>query len=154
MLKFRATAGAAIAAAGLAVGGLAVGATAAQAAPQAQHGSALSACQKWARAHTRVYITKATGNSRKGLTVSGEMVKVYCGGPDDFHFIITNKHFTGHLRSNAKINILVFGNNGIEFPRLPEAKFAHWVKTDHNSGVYQVTGSLKSIRGLTELYHP
>lgn len=143
-----------IAAAALAVGALGVGATAAEAAPQGAHGNPVTTCQKWAKDHTFVWIAKATGSPRKGLTVTGDMVRVHCGGPDDLQYIVTSKRFTGHLLPSAKIDVLVFGNNGPESRRLAEAKFPHWVATDHNSGIYEVTGSFKAIRGLLELYHP
>jgi hypothetical protein len=145
----------AVAAAGLAVGALtvgtlAIGATAAQAAPRA---NPQAACQKWAKEHTFVFLTKATGNPRAGLRVSGQTVRVHCGGPDDLQYIPTGKHFTGHLLPNAKINVLTF-TNGIQTPRLPQSKFSHWVATDHNSGIYSVTGPFKAIRALAEEYHP
>ena len=138
---------------GLAAGGLAVDATAAQAAPHGGHTSPLAACQKWAKEHTFVFLTKAAGNPKTGLTVIGQTVRVHCGGPDDLQFIPTGKRFTGHLLPNAKINVLTFAN-GIQTPRLPESKFAHWVATDHNSGIYSVTGPSKAIRALAEEYHP
>jgi hypothetical protein len=155
MMKNWARGKSAVAAAGLAVGaltagGLAVGATAAQAAP---HTSPLAACQKWAKEHTFVFLTKATGNPKAGLTVTGQTVRVHCGGPDDLQFIPTGKRFTGHLLPSAKINVLTF-TNGIQTPRLPESKFARWVATDHNSGIYSVTGPSKAIRALAEEYHP
>jgi hypothetical protein len=150
-----AIAAACLAAATLAtMAGTAHAAGTAQAAGHRPAGSQLTACQKWAKAHTFVWIKKAT-ESRKGvLTVTGDRATVYCGGPDDFHYIVTNKQFTGHLLPSAKINVLVFGNSGIEFPRLAQAKFPHWVATDHNSGIYAVTGPFKAIRALAEEYHP
>jgi hypothetical protein len=145
-----AVAAAGLAVGALAVGGLTVGATAAQAAP---HTSPLAACQKWAKEHTFVFLIKAEGNPKAGLTVIGQTVRVHCGGPDDLQFIETGKRFTGHLLPNAKINVLTF-TNGIQTPRLAESKFAHWVATDHNSGIYSVTGPSKAIRALAEEYHP
>ncbi len=159
MLKAPARAKTAIAAAGLAVAALTVGATAAQAAPTAQatlagsHSNPLAACQKWAKEHTFVWITKAKGNPKAGLVVTGQTVRVHCGGPDDLQYIQTGKRFTGHLLPSAKINVLTF-TNGIQSPRLPESKFPHWVATDHNSGIYAVTGPFKAIRALMEEYHP
>ena len=147
MLKTRARA--AIAAAGLAVAALAIGTTTAQAAPAAS----LAACQKWAKEHTFVWITKAKGNPKAGLVVTGQTVRVHCGGPDDLQYIPTGKRFVGHLLPTAKINVLTFAN-GIQSPRLPESKFAHWVATDHNSGIYSVTGPFEAIRALMEEYHP
>jgi hypothetical protein len=156
------TAKAAIAAAGLTVAAVAVGATGAQAAQAARvaqvaraatRANPEAACQKWAAEHTFVWITKAIGNPKAGLTVSGQTVKVHCGGPDDFQYDPTGKRFTGHLLPDAKINILTF-TNGIQTPRLPESKFSHWVATDHNSGIYGVTGPFKAIRALAEEYHP
>jgi hypothetical protein len=159
MTKTRAAAKTAIAAAGIAVGALTVGTTAAQAAPAAPHGAhgahgnPLAACQKWAKQHTFVRITKAKGNPRYGLTVTGQTVRVHCGGPDDLQYIQTGKPFKGHLLPHAKINVLTFAN-GIRTPRLAESKFPHWVATDDNSGVYSVTGPFKAIRALAEEYHP
>jgi hypothetical protein len=167
MLKTPATAKTAIAAAGLAVAALTVGATAAQAAPAAAqaasaaaqaasaapHSNPVAACQKWAKEHTFVQITKAKGNPKAGLVVTGQTVRVHCGGPDDLQYISTGKRFTGHLLPSAKINVLTF-TNGIQSPRLPESKFPHWVATDHNSSIYSVTGPFKAIRALMEEYHP
>lgn len=167
MMRIPARAKTAIAAAGLAVGMtvgavgmtvggvgmLAAGASAAQAAPAGGHGNPRAACQKWAKTHTFVWITKAKGHPKAGLTVSGQTVRVHCGGPDDLQYIPTGKRFTGHLRPSAKINVLTF-THGIQFPRLPQSKFAHWVAHDHNSGIYLVTGPIKAIRALAEEYHP
>jgi hypothetical protein len=159
MMKIRATAKTAIAVAGLAVGALTAGTTAAQAAPtthaapQGAHSNPLAACQKWAKNHTFVSITKAKGNPKAGLTVTGRLVRVHCGGPDDLQYITTRKPFAGHLLPGAKINVLTF-TNGIQFPRLAESKFPHWIATDHNSGIYAVTGRFKAIRALVEEYHP
>jgi hypothetical protein len=151
-----AAAKAAIAAAGIALGALTVGTTAAQAAPAAPaapHASPLAACHKWAKEHTFVRITKAKGNPRYGLTVTGQTVRVHCGGPDDLQYIETGKPFKGHLLPHATIKVLTF-TNGIHTPRLAESKFPHWVATDENSGVYSVTGPFKAIRALAEEYHP
>lgn len=160
MLNLLATAKTAIAAAGLAAGALSVGAAAAQAAPYVQHGAhaqhnnPLAACQKWAKDHTFVWIVKAAGSPKRGLTVTGDMIRVHCGGPDDLQYIVTSKHFTGHLLPGAKIDVLVFGKNGPESARLPESKFPHWVATDHSGNRYEVAGPFRAIRGLLELYHP
>jgi hypothetical protein len=139
-----------LAVAALAVAALAVGGTSAQAAVRT---SPLAACQKWAKQHTFVSITKATGNPKAGLTVSGQTVRVHCGGPDDLQYILTGKRFSGRLLPSAKINVLTF-TNGIQLPRLAESKFPHWVATDRNSGIYAVTGPFKAIRALSEEYHP
>src|ERR1700733_6816506 len=153
MLKTPARAKRAIAAPGLAVAALTVGATAAQAAPAPSHSNPVAACQKWAKEHTFVRITKAKGNPKAGLVVTGQTVRVHCGGPDDLQFITTGKRFTGHLLPSAKINVLTF-TNGIQSPRLPESKFPHWVATDYNGSIYSVTGPFKAIRALMEEYHP
>jgi hypothetical protein len=158
VMKLRPNAKSAIAAVGLAAAGLATGAIAAQASPHVASHSAGgfpgSNCQKWAKDNTFVWITKAAGNPRHGLTVTGQTVRVHCGGPDDLQYIATGKHFTGHLVPDAKINVLTFGTSGIEFPKLAESKFSHWVATDRNSGIYAVTGPVKAIRALQEEYHP
>ncbi|HEY1625145.1 MAG TPA: hypothetical protein VGG16_15235 [Streptosporangiaceae bacterium] len=145
-----------LAAGALVAGTLAAGTAVAQAAPAAGHSvssNPLAACRKYAKDHTFVWITKAKGNPRYGLTVTGQTVRVHCGGPDDLQYNPTGKHFTGHLLRNAKINVLTF-SNGIQFPRMPQSKFTHWVATDHNSGIYSVTGPFKAIRALAEEYHP
>jgi hypothetical protein len=154
MLSFRTTARAVIATACLTVGSLGAGAVAAQAAPHAGHGNPLAACQKWAKEHTFVMITRASGNPKAGLTVTGQRLGVHCGGPDDFHYVQLHKPFTGHLLPSAKVEVLVYGKNGPEDSRLPASKFAHWVATDHNGNTYQLTGSFKAIRGLLEAYIP
>ncbi|HLK01425.1 MAG TPA: hypothetical protein VKU39_16175 [Streptosporangiaceae bacterium] len=140
---------------GVLVAGAATVATSAtaQAAPQGHAGDPLAACRKWAKTHTFVFITKATDSRKAGLTVSGNTVVVHCGGPDDMQYIPTSKRFSGHLLPSATINVLVF-RNGIEFPRLPQSRFPHWVATDHNSGIYAVTGPFKAIRALHEEFHP
>jgi|SRR5580693_2064887 hypothetical protein len=156
MLSFKtAIAGAGLSVAALTAGAtaLAVGATAAEAAPVPAHSNPLAACQKWAKEHTFVWITKAKGNPKAGLTVTGQTVRVHCGGPDDLQYIPTGKRFAGHLLPTARINVLT-DTDGIQFPRLPESKFAHWVATDHTSGIYSVTGPFKAIRALAEEYHP
>jgi|SRR5579859_3453285 len=144
---------AAIAAVCLASGALAVGAAAAQAVPHGPAGDPNAACEKWAKTHVFVWIGKAAYTQKAGLTVTGDLVKVHCGGPDDLQYIVTNKAFAGHLQHTATINVLTVGN-GIAFPRLAQAKFPHWVATDHSGSIYQVTGKFTAIRALTEQFHP
>ena len=138
----------------LTVAALAGGAGAAVAAPaHGMPGTPNESCHRWATTHTFVSITKAKGNPKAGLTVSGLKVTVHCGGPDDMQYILTNKPFTGHLLPSAKIKILTF-TNGIQFPALAQAQFPRWVAHDHNSGIYTVAGPFSAIREIDEQYHP
>lgn len=154
MNKIRAGIAACLTAGALAAGAAAVvTAATAEAAPQVHAGDPLAACHKWAKSHTFVFITRATDSRKAGLNVSGNAVVVHCGGPDDMQYLPTSKRFSGHLLPSATINVLVF-SNGIQSPRLPQSKFPHWVATDHNSGIYAVTGPVKAIRALHEEFHP
>jgi hypothetical protein len=156
MLKFCTNAKNAIATVGLAAGVLAAGVVPAQAVSHTQdgsHGSPEAACQKWAKEHTFVWIAKAMGSPKVGLTVIGETLRVHCGGPDDFQYL-RSKPFTGHLLPTGTIDVLVYGNSGPRDARLPESKFSYWVATDRNGNTYEVTGSFKAIRALSENYIP
>lgn len=151
-LSTRATIVAALLAAGTATTGGAV----AQAAVASGHGSAgtpVQNCRKWARTHTFVWINKTKGTARTGLTVTGDMVTVHCGGPDDLQYNITNKPFTGHVLGSAKITVVTFAN-GVQSRPLPLAQFARWIRHDNVSKIFAVTGPFKAIRGLDEEYHP
>lgn len=138
----------------LVAGVLALSAGTAHAAYPGQAANPLAACQKWAKSHTFVLITKAARARGAGLNVAGQQVTVHCGGPDDMQYLPTGKRFAGRLRPAATINVLVFGRDGVEFPRLPQSRFPRWVATDHNSGIYTVTGPFRAIRALHEQYHP
>lgn len=145
-----------VAATMLAAGTLATCGAVAQAAVASGHGVAgtpVQDCHKWARTHTFVWIAKATGTARTGLTVSGDLVKVHCGGPDDLQYIITNKAFTGHVLGTAKITVVTFAN-GVQSRPLPLARFARWIRHDSTGRIFVVTGPFKAIRGLNEQYHP
>jgi hypothetical protein len=155
-LKIRMSARTMIAAALVAAGSLAAGGATALAAPAPGHGTSAApdeSCRQWAKTHTFVWIGRATGSPRAGLTVTGKRVTVYCGGPDDMHYIITSKPFAGHLRPSAKITVLS-DTNGIGFPALAQARFPRWVAHDQFGSIYAVTGPFKAIRELNEEYHP
>lgn len=145
-----------IAAALLAAGSLAAGGATALAAPAPGHGTPgvpNESCSKWARTHTFVWIAKASGSARAGLTVTGRRVTVHCGGPDDLQYIITGKRFAGHLLPSAKITVLS-DTDGIAFPALRQAQLPRWIARDHFGSIYAVTGPFKAIRDLNEQYHP
>jgi hypothetical protein len=155
-VKIRKRARTMIAVALLAAGSLAAGAGTALAAPAPGHGVPgvpNESCQKWAKTHTFVWIAKATGNYRAGLTVAGKTVTVHCGGPDGLQYVVTGKSFTGHLLPSAKITVLS-DVNGLSFPARTQAGFPRWVRHDHFGNTYAVTGPFKAIRELNEEYHP
>jgi hypothetical protein len=155
-LKIRKSARTMIAAALLAAGSLAAGSATALAAPAAGHGTPgvpNEACQKWAKTHTFVWIAKATGNYRTGLTVTGKTVTVHCGGPDDLQYIVTSKPFAGHLLPSAKITVLS-DTSGVGFPALAQAGLPRWIRHDHFGSIYAVTGPFKAISALNEEFHP
>jgi hypothetical protein len=154
-LKIRMSARAMIAAALLAAGSLAAGGTA-LAAPAPGHGTPGipgESCRTWARTHTFAWIRTAKGSPRAGLTVTGKMVTVHCGGPDDMHYVITGKPFAGHLLPSARITVLSDAS-GISFPALRQSQFPRWIAHDHFGSIYAVTGHFKAIRELHEEYHP
>jgi hypothetical protein len=146
----------AIAAALVTAGSLAAGGAVALAAPAAGHGTPgvpNEPCAEWAKTHTFVWIAKAKGSAKTGLTVTGDKVSVHCGGPDDLQYIVTNKAFTGHLLPSAKITVLS-DTNGLAFPSLPQAQLPRWIAHDQFGSIYAVTGPAKAIRDLNEEYHP
>jgi hypothetical protein len=138
----------AVTAAALMAGGAAV----AQASTGAAAGHATS-CAAWARAHTFVEIDKAKAAPRGAQTVTGFVVRVHCGGPDDLQYIATSKRYTGHVLPHATIKVLSFAK-GISFPRLPESQLPKWIAHDQSGRIFTVTGPAKAITALTEQYHP
>jgi hypothetical protein len=155
-LKIRVSARTMIAAALLAAGSLAAAAATALAAPAPGHGTPGTPdepCSTWAKTHTFVWIGKAAGSARTGLTVTGKMVTVHCGGPDDLQYVITGKPFAGHLLPSAKITVLS-DTDGIGFPALAQAQLPRWITHDQFGGIYAVTGPFKAICDLNEEYHP
>jgi hypothetical protein len=155
-LKIRVSIWTAIVSALLVGSALAAGGAVAQAAPATGHGVPgvpNESCPKWAKTHTFVWIRKASGSARTGLTVTGDKVTVHCGGPDDMQYIVTSKGFTGHLLPPAQITVLSDAN-GLTFPRLAEAKLPKWIAHDTFGSIYAVTGPFKAIRDLNEEYHP
>jgi hypothetical protein len=135
---------------------MAGGAAAAQAATghgASQAGTRATSCAAWARAHTFVQIDKAKTAPDGAQTVTGYVVRVHCGGPDDFQYIPTSKKYTGHVLPHATITVLSFAN-GITFPRLPEKELPKWIAHDQNGRIFTVTGQAKAITALTEMYHP
>jgi len=155
-MRIRKSARTLVASAVLTAGFLAAGGTTALAAPapgQRVPGVSGEPCQKWAKAHTFVWIHRAAGNARTGLTVDGKVVSVKCGGPDDLQYVVTSKPFTGHLLPSARITVLSDAN-GLTFPAMAQYGFPRWVRHDHFGNIYAVTGPFAAIRGLNEEYHP
>lgn len=143
---------AALMAGGAAVAQASTGAAAGHATSHRADTKAIS-CTVWAREHTFVQIDKAKAAPRGAQTVTGVVVRVHCGGPDDLQYIPTNKKYTGHVLPHATIKVLSFAN-GISFPRLPENKLPKWIAHDDNGRIFTVTGPAKAITALTEMYHP
>jgi hypothetical protein len=116
-------------------------------------GAKTTSCTAWAKAHTFVEILKAAPAAHGALTVTGYVVRVHCGGPDDLQFIPTNRKYTGHVLPHATIKVLSF-TNGITFPRLPESQLPKWIAHDQSGRIFTVNGPARAITALTEQYHP
>jgi hypothetical protein len=143
----------AVTAAALMAGGAAVAQASTGAGAGHRAGTQATGCAAWAREHTFVEIDKAKAAPRGAQTVTGFVVRVHCGGPDDLQYIPTSKRYTGHVLPHATIKVLSFAN-GISFPRLPESQLPKWIAHDQSGRIFTVAGSAKAITALTEQYHP
>jgi hypothetical protein len=151
-MKIRVIAGVAAAAAVMTAGS-AAGAQAATTVPTARHASPVTACTKWARQHMFVEITKAAAARHGGETVTGYLVRVHCGGPDDLQYIPTRKIFSGHVLPRAGITVLSF-NGGLHTIRISGNQLPKRIAHDESGRIFNVTGPAQAIRGLSEMYHP
>jgi hypothetical protein len=154
-MKLTMIAGAVMAAGLMAGGAVAQASTGGAAGAGAGHRADAKAtsCAVWAKEHTFVQIDKAKAAPRGAQTVTGVVVRVHCGGPDDLQYIPTNKKYTGHVLPHATIKVLSFAK-GISFPRLPENQLPKWIAHDQGGRIFTVTGPAKGITALTEMYHP
>lgn len=157
VVKLTVVAGVVTAAVALMAGGAAAAqaSTGGAAGHAAEHvkGAKAASCTAWAKAHTFVEIEKATAAAHGGQTVTGFVVRVHCGGPDDLQYIPTDEKYTGHVLPRATIKVLSFAK-GITFPRLPESQLPKWIAHDQSGRIFTVTGPAKAITALTEMYHP
>jgi hypothetical protein len=132
------------------------GAAAANASTTAAHGHAhkKSACTVWADTHTFLHVVKARHAANGAVTITAQRETVHCGGPDDWHFNDPAKAMTAFVRGGARVQILTDGNSGIGTRTIRASQLVSYLPHDQWGSNFQVSGSLKKITGLSEVFHP
>jgi hypothetical protein len=111
-----------------------------------------STCQSVAAKHH--YVQADTASQAGHVThVAAHVAKVHCGGPDDVSYNVTHKRARLILGSQTVVRVIATPG-GVETKRIDPSRLPHWLSRDHNSRIFQVTGSRRHVRRLVELFHP
>ncbi|HEY6498716.1 MAG TPA: hypothetical protein VIZ20_04780 [Streptosporangiaceae bacterium] len=104
------------------------------------------------RDHDRfMQISQVQQNSNGSLTIHGYAEVIVCGGPDDFHFSTTAPEM-GQTVPDA--SIVTFPVTQMKPEPIKPSQLASYLKTDGDTKIFLVGGSIYSITSLQEQYHP
>jgi len=104
------------------------------------------------RDHDRfMQISQVQQNSNGSLTIHGYAEVIVCGGPDDFHFSTTAPEM-GQTVPDA--SIVTFPVTQMKPESIKPSQLASYLKTDGDTKIFLVGGSIYSITSLQEQYHP
>jgi hypothetical protein len=104
------------------------------------------------RAHDRfMEIDRVQQASNGALTVTGSAQTIVCGGPDDFHFNTTAPEMGKTVPSAS---IITFPTTTMKPESIKASQLASYLKTDGDTKIFLVTGSIYAITGLQEQFHP
>jgi hypothetical protein len=104
------------------------------------------------RDHDRfMQISQVQQNSNGSLTIHGYAEVIVCGGPDDFHFNTTAPEM-GQTVPDA--SIVTFPVTQMKPESIKPSQLASYLKTDGDTKIFLVGGSIYSITSLQEQYHP
>lgn len=91
------------------------------------------------------------GAGAQPATVSGHVVALHCGGPDDFHFLVQATPETVSLRSHATITLMTLAPT---FYRGTLSELNDYLARDEDGNVFLVTGPNSGATALHAMFHP
>jgi len=91
------------------------------------------------------------GGGAQRATVTGNVVKLHCGGPDDFQFLVHGTRETVSLRTNAKITLLTLEP---AFYRATLKELNNYLASDEDGNIFRITGPDSGATALTAMFHP
>jgi hypothetical protein len=91
------------------------------------------------------------GGGSESATVTGHVVTLHCGGPDDFQFLVHATPETVSLRSNAKIVLLTLAPT-FYFGTLKMLN--EYLAQDEDGNVFLVEGPNSGATSLIAMFHP
>jgi hypothetical protein len=109
-------------------------------------------CQSVAAKHHYVQ-ADAASPAGHATHVTAHVAKIHCGGPDDVSYDVTHKRARLILGPRTVVRVIATPG-GVETKRIDPSRLPHWLSRDHNSRIFQVTGSRRHVRRLVELFHP
>lgn len=121
------------------------------ASPTASPSATTAACAAMA-AHTFVHVTAVKAGTSGSLTLTGNLVTLVCGGPDDLHYDIAATTVTAHVIPCA--SVMIFPLPAMHLEAIRPYQLASYLASDEDTRIFLVTGPLSRITGLQEEYHP
>jgi hypothetical protein len=108
-------------------------------------------CAKGARFHFMQVEYLRFGGGSQPATVSGHVVTLHCGGPDDFQFLVSATPETVSLRTNASITLLTLKP---DFYIATLKELNNYLAHDEDGNIFRVTGPESGATALTAMFHP
>jgi hypothetical protein len=91
------------------------------------------------------------GGGEQPATVSGHVVTLHCGGPDDFQFMVQTTPETVSLRINVKITLMTLAP---AFYRGTLTELNDYLAHDEGGNVFLVAGPNSGATALHAMFHP
>jgi hypothetical protein len=104
--------------------------------------------------NTYLYVTEAQPSTGGALTLAASPAKLICGGPDDSHYDVAKNLVTAHVLSNASIEVFPTTTGQMRDVPIKASQLNSYLKTDGDTKIFLVGGSIYSITSLQEQYHP
>ena len=111
-------------------------------------------CATMAAHNTYLYVTQAQPSTGGALTLTASPAKLICGGPDDSHYDVAKNVETAHVLSNASIEVFPTTTGQMRDVPITASQLNGYLKTDSDTKIFVVTGSIDAITGLQEQFHP
>jgi subtilase-type serine protease len=103
---------------------------------------------------TYLLVQSATVTGSGGLTLTAYAAKMVCGGADDFHWTPASSTEPAAVAVGADIEVLPNPGLPSTFQKLTDAQFPAYLTGDLGTKIFQVTGPLSALTGLSERFHP
>jgi hypothetical protein len=91
------------------------------------------------------------GGGDQPAVVTGKVLTVHCGGPDDFQFIVHAKSENVSLRANVKVTLLTLEPT-YYLATLKEC--SNYLAYDEDGNIFLVVGPNSRATALTAEFHP
>jgi hypothetical protein len=91
------------------------------------------------------------GGGAQPPTVSGRVVTLHCGGPDDFQFLVRGTPETVSLRTSATITLLTLAP---DFYIATLRELNSYLANDEDGNIFRITGPNSGATALTAMFHP